>query len=96
MGAPADTRRVLRRLAEGNLGRVQAAALEALADRVSRNLRQLAGAIAFAALVVSGSMLLFSTMGGWHHLLGVTMISLGVFGMVVLRIGMWLRERGRR
>ena len=96
MDAPGDTRRVLRRLAEGNLGRVQAPALEALADRVSRNLRQLAGAIAFAALVVSGSMLLFSAMGDWHHLLGVTMISLGVFGMVVLRIGMWLRERGRR
>ncbi len=94
--APGDTRRILGRIADGNLGRVQAPALEALASRVSRNLERLAGAIALAALVVSGSMLLFSPMGGWHHLLGVAMIFSGISGMLLIRIGAWLRDRGRR
>lgn len=92
--APGDTRRILRRIAEGNLGRVQAPALEALASNVSRNLKQLAGAIAFAALVVSGSMLLFSPMGGWHHRLGVAMIFGGISGMLLMRIDAWLRDSG--
>ena len=96
MDAPGDTRRILRRIAEGNLGRVQAPALEKLAGGLSRNIKQLAGAIALAALVVSGTMLLFSTMGGWHHLLGVTMIIIGISGMLISRIGAWFRERGKR
>ncbi|MCC6412900.1 MAG: hypothetical protein IT270_14645 [Saprospiraceae bacterium] len=75
---------------------MQAPILEALASRINRNLKQLAGAIAFSALVVSGTMLLFTTMGGWHHLLGVTMLSIGVFGILLVRIGAWFRERGRR
>jgi ubiquinone biosynthesis protein len=94
--APGDTRRLLRRIAEGNLGRVQTPALEALGDRISNNLRRLAGAIAFAALVVGGSMLLMTPMGGWHDTLGETMIIGGVIGMLVIRIGAWLRDRGRR
>jgi len=92
--APGDTRRLLRRIAEGNLGQVQAPSLEALAGRISRNLGRLAGAIAFAALVIGGSMLLFTPMGGWHHILGVTMISTGFVGMLLAQIGAWLRERG--
>ena len=93
--APGDIRRILRRISEGDLGRVQAPALEALTNRVTRNLKQLALAIAFAALVVSGTMLLFSPMGGWHHLLGVTMIIGGIFGILTIRIGAWIRDRGR-
>ena len=94
--APGDIRRILRRISEGDLGRVQAPALEALTNRVTRNLKQLALAIAFAALVVSGTMLLFSPMGGWHHLLGVTMIIGGIFGILIIRIVAWIRDRGRR
>ena len=94
--APGDIRRILRRISEGDLGRVQAPALEALTNRVTRNLKQLAFAIAFAALVVSGSMLLFSPMGGWHHLLGVTMIISGILGILTIRIGAWIRGRSRR
>ena len=75
---------------------MQAPALEALTNRVTRNLKQLALAIAFAALVVSGTMLLFSPMGGWHHLLGVTMIISGILGILIIRIGAWIRDRGRR
>jgi len=96
MDAPGDTRRILRHIAEGNLGRVQAPALEKLAGGLSRNIKQLAGAIALAALVVSGTMLLFSAMGGWHHLLGVTMIIIGILGMLISRIGTWFRDRGQR
>jgi len=70
--APRDTRRVLRRVAEGNLGRVQAPGVEALGDRISRDLKRLTGAITLAALVVGGSMLEMASMGGWRGLLGVT------------------------
>ena len=94
--APGDTRRILRRIAEGNLGRVQAPALESLAVRVSRNLERLTRAIAFAALVISGSMLLMTSMGGWHDILGTAMIIGGIAGMLITRIGGWLRNRGRR
>ena len=96
MDAPGDTRRILRRIAEGNLGRVQAPALEELASGLSRNIKQLAGAIALAALVVSGTILLFSKMGGWHHNLGVLMIVIGISGIIIGRIGTWLRDRGQR
>ena len=93
--APSDMRRILRRIAEGDLGRVQSPALEALGERISRNLGRLAGAIGLAALVVGGSLLLFAQMGGWHHRLGEFMVISGIFGMLVLRIGAWLRDRRR-
>jgi ubiquinone biosynthesis protein len=83
--APADTRRVLRRMAEGNLGRLPG--LEALGARFSRNLERLARAVAFAALVIGGSMLLLTPMGGWHHVIGETMIISGIAGMLIAAIG---------
>ena len=58
--APGDTRRILRRFAEGNLGRLQAPAVEALGGRISRNLERLTGAIASAALVIGGAMLVIA------------------------------------
>jgi ubiquinone biosynthesis protein len=94
--APGDTRRILRRIAEGNLGRVQAPALEALASRFSHNLARLTGAVAFAALVIGGSMLLITPMAGWHHTLGEIMIIGGIVGMLIARVRAWLRDRGRR
>lgn len=93
---PGDLRRILRRIAEGNLGQVQAPALEALGARVSLDLERLAGAIAFAALVVAGSMLLFAQLGGWHHILGEVMVVSGFLGMLITRIGAWRRDRARR
>ena len=93
--APGDTRRILRRIAEGDLGRVQAPALEALGGRVSRNLERLTGAIATGSLVIGGSMLLIARLGGWHHILGLTMVISGIFGMLIFRIGAWLRDRRR-
>ena len=90
MDAPGDTRRVLRRFAEGDLGRLPG--LEALGARFSRNLERLARAVAFAALVISGSMLLLTPMGGWHHILGEVMIVSGIVGMVVAGIGAMRRD----
>jgi len=85
--APGDTRRILRRIAEGNLGRVQAPALEALGERVSRGLERLAGAIGSAALVIGGSILLFARVEGWHHLLGTVMVISGIVGILIVRFG---------
>jgi ubiquinone biosynthesis protein len=92
---PGDTRRILRRMAEGDLGRVQSPVLEALGDRVSRNLGRLAAAIGLAALVVGGSLLLFAQMGGWHHRLGEAMVVSGMLGLIVIQVGAWLRYRRR-
>ena len=89
--APADTRRVLRRIAEGNLGRLPG--LEALGARFSRNLERLARAVAFAALVIGGSMLLLTPMEGWHHALGETMIIGGIAGMLITAVGAMRRSR---
>jgi len=92
--APGDTRRVLRRIAEGNLGRLPS--LEALGGRFSRNLERLTSAIAFAALVIGGSMLLMTPMGGWHDRLGEAMIVSGLFGMLMTGIRALRRDHGRR
>jgi ubiquinone biosynthesis protein len=94
--APSDTRRVLRRFAEGNLGRLQAPAVEALGGRISRNLERLTSAIAAAGLVIGGAMLaLAPPLGGWHHFLGETMVVAGVLGTLRVWIGVLRRDRGR-
>lgn len=94
MDAPGDTRRVLRRIAEGDLGRLPG--LEALGWRFSRNLQRLTSAISCAALVISGSMLLLTPMGGWHHDLGEVMIIGGIAGMVVIAISAMRQASGQR
>ena len=83
--APGDTRRILRRISDGNLGRLPG--LESLGGRLSRNLDRLTGAMAYAALVIGGSMLLITPMGGWHHRLGEAMIISGIAGMIISGIG---------
>ena len=81
---PGDTRRILRRIAEGNLGRLPG--LEAVGRRFNRNLERLTGAIAFAALVIGGSMLLMTPMGGWHDIFGEMMIVSGFLGIILIYI----------
>lgn len=83
--APGDTRRVLRRIAEGDLGRLPS--LEALGGRLSGNLGRLTAAIAYAALVIGGSMLLMTPMSNWHDVLGDLMVISGIGGMVITSIG---------
>ncbi|NVN99155.1 MAG: AarF/ABC1/UbiB kinase family protein [Geobacteraceae bacterium] len=93
--APGDTRRVLRRLAEGNLGRFQAPAVEALGGRISRNLERLTIAIASAALVIAGAMLVITPQIGWHHNLGEAMVIAGICGTVLVWIGALRNDQGR-
>jgi ubiquinone biosynthesis protein len=93
---PGDTRRVLRRIAEGDLGRVEAPALEALAARVSHDMGRLSSAVALGALVIGGSLLLVAQLGGWHHALGELMVVVGFAGMILIPVGRWLRARARR
>lgn len=49
-----------------------------------------------AALVISGSMLLLTTSGDWHHSLGEIMIGVGVVGMLVTGFGALRRGQGQR
>jgi ubiquinone biosynthesis protein len=93
--APGDTRRILRRFAEGNMGRLQVPAVEALGGRISRNLERLAGAIVSAALVVGGAMLVLASVSGWHHVFGEIMVVVGIFGTILISIGALRRDRGR-
>jgi len=94
--APGDTRRVLRRIADGNLGRFQAPAVEALGGRISRNLERLTAAIASAALVVGGAMLVLAPRDiGWHHDIGQAMVVAGIGGTLLVWIGVLRHDRGR-
>lgn len=92
--APGDTRRILRRIAEGDLGRLPG--LEAVGRRFSRNLERLTGAIAFAALVIGGAMLLMTPMGGWHDTLGNIMIISGFVGIITIYIRALRRDPDQR
>jgi len=94
--SPGDTRRILRRIAEGNLGRIQAPSVEALGGRLSRLLERLIGAIVNAALVIGGAMLVLAPLGGWHHTLGEVMVVAGILGTLFICIGAVRRDRGRR
>ena len=93
--APGDTRRILRRIAEGNLGRVQAPSVEALGGRISRILERLIGALVNAALVIGGAMLVLAPLGGWHNILGELMVVAGIFGTIFIFIGALRHDRGR-
>ena len=95
--APGDTRRVLRRFAEGNLGQLQSTGMESLGGRVSRNLERLTGAIISAALTVAGALLVIAPRDdGWHHNTGQAMVTAGIFIMIIISINSLRRDRGRR
>jgi len=93
--APGDTRRVLRRIAEGNLGRFQAPAVEALGGRISRNLERLTVGMASAALVIGRPKLIHAPLPCWHHFLGEGMVYDGILGTIVVWIGAWRQDQGR-
>src|SRR5512133_633098 len=93
--APGDTRRGLRRIAEGNLGRFQAPAVEALGGRISRNLERLTRAIAAAGLIIGGSTMTNTPEIGGHHFIGEILVFFGVVGMVIIFIGALRRDQGR-
>jgi len=93
--APGDTRRALRRISEGNLGRLQAPAVEALGGRVSRNLERLTGAILVAGLIIGGSTMVTTPEVGWHHVLGEVLVISGVLGTIIISFGALRRDQGR-
>lgn len=94
--APGDTRRALRRISEGNLGRLQAPAVEALGGRISRNLERLTGAIASAGLAIGGAMLTAAPLdAGLHHIAGQVMVTAGVIGTILVFMGVLRQDRGR-
>jgi ubiquinone biosynthesis protein len=92
--APGDTRRILRRFAEGGLGRLPS--MEAVGRRFNRNLERLTGAIAFAALVISGSMLLLSPIDDNLHAFGEFMVVCGFAGILISRIRALRRDPDQR
>ena len=89
--APSDVRRALRRVADGELGRVQAPGLTALGHRASRDLERLTGAVASAALLIAGAMLVM--VNGWHRIAGDVLLILGVVGTLLTAFGAWKRPR---
>lgn len=89
--APADIRRALRRVADGDLGRVHTPELTTLGQRVSRNLERLTGAVASAALIVAGAMLVM--VDGWHRLAGDVLLAIGVLGTTATALGAWRKPR---
>jgi len=94
--APGDTRRVLRRFASGNLGRLQIPAVEALGGSINRNLKRLTDAIAAAALLIGGSMLVNSQRDtGWHQYFGEALVAAGVVATLLVGIAALRHDKGR-
>jgi ubiquinone biosynthesis protein len=94
--APSDTRRLLRRIAEGNLGRLQVPAVEALGGSINRNLKRLTDAIAAAALLIGGSMLASAPVDtGWHHYFGEALVAAGVIATFLVGIAALRSDQGR-
>ena len=50
----------------------------------------------YAALLISGSLLLLTPMGGWHHSLGEALVIAGIAGMLIAGIGAMRRDHGKR
>ena len=62
--------------------------------RAGRNLKRLAQAVVFAALVIRRSMLLLTPMDGWHHFLGEAMIVSEIVGIVLAAVSAMRRDDG--
>ena len=90
---PADLRRILRRVGDGELGRVNAPALERTAQRASRGLERLTGAVVSAALLVAGALLV--GVGGWHRVVGDVLLIAGTLGIVAMGLGGLKRHRSQ-
>lgn len=88
--APSDFRRSLRRIADGELGRVRIPGLEDTGRRVTRGVERLTGAVASGAVLIAGSLLVVA--GGWHRPLGDTLLAAGILGSIAVALGAF---RGR-
>lgn len=91
--APGDVRRLLRRIGDGDLGRVYAPGVERLAGRLSRDLARLAVAVASAALLIAGSMVV--GMEGWRRDLGTVLLIVGILGSIGVALSAWFTGKSR-
>ncbi len=89
--APADARRALRRIAEGELGRVHTPELVKLGQRMGRDVERLTGAVASAALLIAGALLI--TVAGWHRTAGDILLLIGIAATLVVALGALRRPR---
>lgn len=89
--APFDLRRSLRRVADGELGRIRAPGVEETGRRVARDVERMTGALVSAAFLIAGSLLVVA--GGWHVPLGDVLLFAGIAGSIAVAIG---ALRGRR
>ena len=92
--APADLRRALRRIGDGELGRVHAPGLEAMARRSTRGVERLTGAVVSGALIVAGALLV--PVGGWHRVVGDILLVAGVLGAAATALGALIVSRRSR
>lgn len=83
--APADLRRALRRIGDGELGRVHAPGMEAIGRRSTRSIERLTGSVVSGALIVAGALLV--TVGDWHRVAGDVLLVVGVFGAAATAFG---------
>ena len=89
--APSDVRQTLRRIAQGELGRVRVPDLEAAAAGASRDIERLTGGLTSAALLIAGALL--GTTSGWHRVIGDILLAVGIVGTVAVALGALLRRR---
>lgn len=90
-GAPADLRRTLQRVSEGDFGRVHAPGLEDVGRRASRDIERLTGAVAAATFVIAGALLVPA--GGWHRAVGDALLAIGILGTATVAVGALLAHR---
>ena len=83
--APSDLRRSLRRIADGELGRIHAPGVEDVALRMTHGVQRLTGAVASAAFLIAGSLLVVA--GGWHRPLGDALLAVGILGSIAVALG---------
>lgn len=88
--APSDLRRSLRRIADGELGRIRAPEVEETGRRMTRGVERLTGAVASAAFLIAGGLLVAA--GGWHRPLGDALLVVGSLGSAAVAAGAF---RGR-
>lgn len=92
--APADLRRALRRVGDGELGRVQAPGVEVVGRRATRGIERLTGGVISASFLVAGAILV--TVGEWHRFVGDLLLAIGVLGSLATSLGALRgRERSR-
>jgi ubiquinone biosynthesis protein len=89
---PGDTRRILRRLADGDLGRLPK--IEALGERLDRNAERLSRAVTYGSLLISGSLLALTPHFGARQA-GALMTAFGLGGMIISAIGALRRAYSR-